>query len=317
MRRACCSISILMCGAWVQVACSSSDPAQPTFKGNAGSAGTQPGAAGATVAAGGSPVFVSSGGSNAGGSSGSIATAGAFFGGAGADSGNTGGISGGGMAGAATGGSANAGTGGAAMAACGVSTGSDMNIDDFEDGDTLVKLVDGRTGFWNTYNDGSVGGIYSSHAPTALLGHNASNGFCTDIKGFKSWGANIVANMSQPPCGYDASPYTGVCFWAKGMATGAGSAIFAVGTSDTVPVASGGTCLAACNAHYEHHVALTDTYTKFCYKWADFSAPTIAATATPKPTLDKSHIVQLEWKFPAKNMVSTDGSICIDDVTFE
>ena len=321
IQRTCYSVTIALCAASVQLACSS-DPSAPKYLAGAGSVGSNAGAAGAPIGAGGSPVAgstgsVVSGGAESGGASGASLAGGTFTGGAGADTMSAGGSGTAGSAGTAAGGAAGSGMGGAGIEACGVSTGSDKNIDDFEDGDTVVKLADGRSGYWQTYNDGSVGGVFSSHSPTALVGHNGSTGFCTDVSGFKAWGANLVANMGAPACGYDATPYSGVCFWAKGKAMGGSSVILAVGTKDTVPTGSGGACLVACNAHYEHKIALTDAYQQFCYKWSEFAAPTIAANATPKPPLDKSHIVQLEWKFPAKNKTSTDGSLCIDDVVFE
>ncbi len=192
----------------------------------------------------------------------------------------------------------------------------DPLIDDFEDSNIALKETDGRTGIWETFDDSSLTGVYSTRYPMGA-GHQGV-GWCTDVSGYAQWGANLVASMADPKCGYDASVYKGVCFWAKGKVTAGGPLIFAIGTNDTVPTTSGGKCKSAtsCNSHYELKLsgdnALTDSYKQYCVEWSKLALPSIAM---PKP-LDPSGIVQVEWKFPAGAGVSTDGTICVDDITF-
>ncbi len=289
---------------------SSADPAPPSFSfGDHASAGSSGAAAGGTTSATGIT----------GGTFSSAGTGTFVFGEAGTTS-SGGNASGGGQAGTAAtsggaAGSETGGMGGSTTVGCGKSTGVDPLIDDFEDGDNALKLVDGRNGPWETFDDGTVGALYSSRAPVAGSGRGGGSGFCTNISGYKAWGANLVATMNSPKCGYDASSYDGVCFWAKGKVTAGGPFVFAVGTSDTVPDSSGGTCTqkGRCNSHYEANPALQDTeYKQYCYKWTELKSPNIP---TP-PAFKNSAIVQIEWKFPAANTKSTDGSVCIDDVAF-
>lgn len=208
------------------------------------------------------------------------------------------------------------GGGGLAPVGCGISTGADALIDDFEDSNSLVAAVDARTGTWENFDDTSLTGSYAPKFPSALEGRDGSVGYCVTVKGYSEWGANLVANMSAPKCGYDASAYKGVCFWAKGSVEAGGPIIFAVGTSDTVPETSGGKCVTGCNSHYQLKLTgeheLTDAYKEYCVEWAALALPSV-----PQPkAMDSKAIVQMEWKFPAGAGESTDGQICIDDVRF-
>lgn len=304
----------LVCGAC------SSDPAAPLFglggQAGSGTGGSSSSTAGAT-ATGGSGTTVSGGtfGTGGTGTLPDFGSGGTTAGGTSASGGSGGETGGTDSGGSAAGGTEAGGTGGGAPAGCAKSTGADTLIDDFEDADMTLKLVDGRNGPWETFDDGTTGAAYSSRMPTAAMGRGGTTGFCTSISGYKAWGANLVATMASPKCGYDASTYDGVCFWAKGKVTAGGPFVFAVGTSDTVPESSGGTCTVQgrCNAHYEANPALEEgEYKQYCYKWSALKSPNIANP----PAFAKSSVVQIEWKFPAGNSKSTDGSFCVDDVSF-
>ncbi len=305
-------LAFAACAGFVGCGASDDEP-PPTFGGPTGSvAGSSSGApsnssagtfsaAGTFSSSGGAGTFPSGGGGNGG-------TAG---------TGTTGGLNDGGTAAGGTPSVAGSGGGGGSdPAGCGKSTGADPMIDDFEDVNGILKAVDGRSGIWENFDDTSLGGSYTPKFPTALLGKNGSAGYCVAVSGYSDWGANLVANMSAPKCGYDASAYKGVCFSAKGSVDAGGPIVFAVGTSDTVPETSGGKCVTGCNAHYQlkltGEAALTDEYKEYCVEWAQLALPTVPQ---PKP-LDATGIVQMEWKFPAGASKSTDGEICIDDVRF-
>jgi hypothetical protein len=303
---------LAVCGA-----CSSSDPEMPltAFGGQSsvGSSGTASGGAtsGTPVAGGtfGTAGTFGTGGTFGNGGTPGVDTAGTTSGGGSPSDAGTSGV-GGGAAGSEAGGVA-----GTAPVGCGKSTGADPLIDDFEDADTTLKLVDGRNGPWETFDDGTIGGVYAGKMPTAGTGRGGTAGFCTSITGYKAWGANLVASMNAPKCGYDASSYDGVCFWAKGKVTAGGPFVFAVGTSDTVPNGSGGMCTlqGRCNSHYEANPVLEEAdYKQYCYKWSELKSPNIP---TP-PAFASAGIVQIEWKFPAANAKSTDGNFCVDDVAF-
>jgi hypothetical protein len=290
----------------------SSDPETP-LGGSGGQPAAGSGGAAATMTAGNAAMGGSFSGTGAAGlpSFGTAGTTAVGGGGASsvAGSGGTGGTGG------TAGGTDAGGSGGGQTLGCAKSTGADPLIDDFEDGDTTLKLVDGRNGPWETFDDGSTGALYTTKTPTAAMGRAGTSGFCTSISGYKAWGANLVATMASPKCGYDASAYDGVCFWAKGEVTAGGPFVFAVGTSDTVPENSGGMCTqqGRCNAHYEANPVLQKAdYKQYCYKWAALKSPNIPNP----PTFSKGAIVQIEWKFPASSSKSTDGSFCLDDVSF-
>jgi hypothetical protein len=208
------------------------------------------------------------------------------------------------------------GSGGSAPAGCGKSTGTEPLIDDLEDGNTNAALVDGRSGVWETFDDSTLGGSFDPRAPTATQGRNASVGYCVSVSGYKQWGADLVVNMGSPKCSYDASAYKGVCFWARGKLDAGGPVEFSVATADTDPVTSGGACEANCNSHYRLKLtgdsALTEQYKQYCVEWAKLDLPRVPA---PKP-LDAKAIVHMEWKFPAGAGASTDGTLCVDDVSF-
>jgi len=308
--------------------CASSDDEKSPF-GFDSAGGT---ASGGTASVAGSSVggtFFSGTGSTSGasftpgGATSAPGVAGGGSGGSGGSAGSTAGTSTGGApetAGASSGGTAaeagSGGSGGSAPFVCGKAEGAAPLIDDFEDSNAFVAAVDGRSGVWENFDDSSLTGSYFPRSPTAAKGRNAGTGYCVAVSGYKEWGANLVANMSGTKCGYDASVYKGVCFWAKGSVAGGGPIVFAVGTDDTVPVASGGKCSANCNAHYQLKLtgesALTAEYKEYCAEWSELALPTISE---PKP-LDSKAIVQMEWKFPAGASVSTDGELCIDDVRF-
>jgi hypothetical protein len=290
---------LAICGACA----SSADPVAPSIgAGGQVSAGSSGAPVGGTVSTGGTFGTAGVGGTFVFGSAGTFSSSG---------NGGSGGVAGT----AGTGGAAGSDTGGSPAIACGKSTGSDPLIDDFEDGDMALEMVDGRNGPWETFDDGSLGGVYSSKAPAAGSGRGGGVGFCTNISGYEAWGANLVASMSSPKCGYDASAYDGVCFWAKGKVTAGGPFVFAVGTSDTVPDGSGGICAqqGRCNSHFEANPALQEAeYKQYCYKWPALKSPSILMP----PAFDDAKIVQMEWKFPAANTESTDGSFCVDDISF-
>jgi hypothetical protein len=315
-------LGVMLCGACAALSgCEASEEGSPAFGfGNSSGASS----AGSSSAAGSSVggTFVNGTGNVSGASFSPGGTPGATATGGGGSGGSTASVGGGGgtdAAGASVGGSsteAGSGGGGGGPFVCGKAAGAAPLIDDFEDSNTAVTELDGRSGIWENFDDSSLTGSYVPRAPTALQGRNASVGYCVAVSGYSVWGANLVANLAAPKCGYDASAYQGVCFWAKGSLSGGGPLVFAVGTDDTVPEASGGKCTANCNAHYQLKLsgdsALADQYKEYCVEWAGLAPPTITQ---PKP-LDAKAIVQLEWKFPAGAGVSTDGEICIDDVRF-
>lgn len=107
----------------------------------------------------------------------------------------------------------------ASIMTCGGAAGAGSPlIDDFEDGNLLSLPVDGRSGAWFTYTDGSAGCVASEVA-------DAGDGRALHLRGsgFTDWGAGFGTVMrwsqaDQKACVYDASSYRGLRFRAKGNA---------------------------------------------------------------------------------------------------
>jgi hypothetical protein len=159
-----------------------------------------------------------------------------------------------------TGGYADPGTGGTVSATGGTSSGactttvgagaSNGKIDDLEDNDHVIAPIDGRTGYWYTFNDKtgtqtpapeSVSG--SPFLPMAGGANGSSYAAATSGSGFKTWGAGMgftLNTQGTASCAFDASAYTGIRFWARGN----GAAVrMKVTTPATTPTTEGGTCV--------------------------------------------------------------------------
>jgi hypothetical protein len=202
---------------------------------------------------------------------------------------------------------------------CAASNGSDPVIDDFEALSPGIRNVDNRNGFWETFDDSTLGAIFEGKTPIEGVGRDGSHAWCSTVSGYTSWGANVVVSMLYPKCGYDATAYRGVCFWAKGRVDAGGPIVFSVGTADTVPLASGGTCGSDCWFNYQVDLTGLDenTYNQFCYTWDELRQ---VPWATVTSAFDAQAVLQMEWKFPAIGDADpkqpTDGTICIDDLSF-
>jgi hypothetical protein len=107
-------------------------------------------------------------------------------------------------------------------------TGSDVVLDNMEDGDHRVNLVQGRGGYWYSYNSGD-GTQTPAADPTGLgatpftMTPGGANGSAyaahTSGSGFPATGyAGIGFNFTDPMGSYDLSACSGIGFLAKGSA---------------------------------------------------------------------------------------------------
>ncbi len=230
------------------------------------------------------------GGASSGGTASGGASMGGTFSMAGAAGISTGGFAtGGSMSTGATGGIATAGStsaggsafggsnsiggaGGAPTVVCGAprhANGMQPLIDDMEDQDQFIDAVDGRSGSWFTYNDGT-GGVQTP-LPGANdffmenVGSDASGGrFVADTYGanFSSWGAGMGFVLSGG-CPYDATIYQGVHFYLR--SDNEPTQIYVMlPTAATTPIAYGGTCDtssgATCYDDYQTRVIADTTW---------------------------------------------------------
>ncbi len=133
---------------------------------------------------------------------------------------------------------------------------------------------------------------------------------------------------------FDASNYTGISFWARGIAPNGGNAIVKLQVAETTPqttAASGnkntGTCPGDTNTCKppSYSFPLTDTWTQQKVKWADFS-PGDAAGTPVQP--NGNNLYQIQWEAgllfapdttdPSKYVaVPAPYDLQIDDVAFE
>lgn len=220
-------------------------------------------------------------------------------------SGGTPGGNGGGGAGtgaaAATGGAA----GGGATAAV-----VDL-IDDFEDGNSQILPSEGRSGFWQTTNDGA--GVQTPSSDAALSATlepargDSSRALHTTGSGFDRWGAAVRTDFNQQGFesqAYDVSGYTGLKLWAR---TGNGD-------TDTVRVqiVTPGTedgCF-TCADHFGSDAQLTAEWQEFTLPFAEMEQQ---GWGMPQlSSFDLENALGLQFTF-ARN---DDFDVWIDDVGF-
>ncbi|HVY25811.1 MAG TPA: hypothetical protein VHB79_04640 [Polyangiaceae bacterium] len=248
-----------------------------------------------------------------------------------AGTGATAGSSGGNMA--AAGNAGVAGSGGSnALAGSGGSGGAAPqldSIDDLEDGNRTIRLVANpkRDGLWDTGNDGSgsqtpaPGGFM----PTLLNGNgpHGTDDYAAYTKGsgFTGYGAFLKVDMRNwpvyeqtPP--YDASPYSGISFWAK---VGAGSTKlvrirFVSGDSDP----RGGKCQPPsanpphdqlCFNHYFAELTLSTAWKLYTVAFADFSQ---GVDGKLSPQIDLAEMYGLELLFAG----GAGFELWLDDLSF-
>ena len=186
-------------------------------------------------------------------------------------------------------------------------------IDTMEDGDSVICLEEGRIGQWYTFNDGTgtqmppasttmdatpiAGGRGASH----LAMHTSGNG-CT------GWGDGLGLNLNTPPDGaiapYDASGYSGISFWARGI----GMTHFVVPEVGTAAPKDGGTCPEACADSYGTLVDLHPTWKQTKISFDDLAQLGIGTWAQflPRTLLAMQFIVPCEGPF----------DLWIDDLAF-
>jgi hypothetical protein len=181
-------------------------------------------------------------------------------------------------------------------------------IEDGEDGDNRILQRDGRGGYWFTFQDSSgskiePAGQFKMGAPgrdsaraARMRGHMASSG--------SSIYAGMGFQLSDPAGAYDASPYTGVTFWAKGP----GRVRFEMPDVNTAP--GGGRCKDCYNDNGVV-IALESEWRKYTirFDWLE-QRP---GWGDPAPGLTKSEVYAMEWEFGG---AGRDFDISIDDIAF-
>ena len=182
-------------------------------------------------------------------------------------------------------------------------------IDDFEDSDSMLFTVGGRTGVWTSMSNGTSTMLFavpsnSCAARGSWAGHFAGAGF-TD------WGASVTGYLMAQggpfAVPYDGSHYSGISFWAAtGSSRDATPIELGFSTIDTVT--NGGVCT-ACFDYYREAIQLTHSWKRFVLRFADLKQSGLGRPQVPE--MDTEKLVGLViW--PEKQF-----DMWIDDIRFE
>lgn len=184
-------------------------------------------------------------------------------------------------------------------------------IDDFEGDGISIPNVDGRNGGWYSYHDGTNGSLNPypyehTYGDDAYAGEGAGR---IHGGGFVSWGAEIGVGLYYTAlgmCPYDASPYDGITFWARGNVP----VFVRFSTTQTVPVAEGGSCTAGpyCWADWGVTISLTDEWQQYVVRWDELEAPTWGV----QTTFDPAEVMLIHWQ----DLTATEFDIWIDELAF-
>lgn len=186
-------------------------------------------------------------------------------------------------------------------------------LDDLEDGDNQVAKLNGRDGYWYTFQDeagstitpkgdfastpgGPVGfpGIPDSKLTATMRGKIAPVG--------ESLYVGMGMNFKNPKSLYDVSPAVGISFWGKGP----GRVRMEVMDVNTSP--EGDRC-EKCYNHFGVELYLSKD-------WLRYTVPFAKLTQQPgwgdrAPELTRTAVYGVQWLFKTAN---TEYEISIDDV---
>jgi hypothetical protein len=175
----------------------------------------------------------------------------------------------------ATGGTTDVGSGGTtATGGTTTTTAVPLNvIDDLEDGDGNIYPIDGRLGYWHTFNDGSSAGeqkpewgsrIFIAEPITDRSGSNYAA--WTAGHGFTNWGAGIAVYVTDRAAYYDASKYQGITFWAKVDPESTNQVRFDI--TDVQTESDGGYCKSCWN-YFGRTISLSTKWQRYGFVWGD------------------------------------------------
>jgi len=206
----------------------------------------------------------------------------------------------GGQAGGAIGGGTTGGFGGGMPLMCSptapIATGLQPLIDSMDDGDIYISPLEGRSGSWFVYNDGSSTGFQQPTPPTFYMDLNVQDPSGGNVvantfgKGFSSWGAGMGFVFNNG-CSYNAKVYSGITFYARSE-IGPTSIYVLVGTSATTPIDAGGACSGVCYDAFQLPIGLDRDWQKYTIA---FSALTQQGWGTPA-FFDRTTLVNVNFQ---------------------
>jgi len=185
-------------------------------------------------------------------------------------------------------------------------------IEDWEQKDSLILRLDGRSGGWVTYDDGT--GVQRPAArfpllPSLIPGGRSGSKQALHISGtrFSNWGVTFGAELADAAC-YDASAYAGIEFWAKGP----GRLKVGVQMIDVQSEKYGGQCKKACYNAHRRELELAPKWAKYSVPWTDLRQPE-GTGEFERIALDPRRIRFLEFGVAAEH---TPFDLWIDDISF-
>lgn len=166
--------------------------------------------------------------------------------------------------------------------------------------DEEIPMVDGRVGFWFTFNDGTLDGMQTptpgGFQPSGEGADGTAYSARTFGSGFGEWGAGLAVSLNNNfdgNCPYDGSTYDGLSFWARGT----GTVRFMVVTRATAPEPMGGSCdpmAMQCDDHHGVSITLSPEWTLHQVAWSDLAQQGWGAPAD----FDAADLTELQWQSP-------------------
>lgn len=160
------------------------------------------------------------------------------------------------------------GEGMAAVRCGGVLVGSELRIDDFEDGNAIPRPAPDREGFWTIGHDDTDGVLVPDGSPDPVVGGANGSRYALHVSasGFSEWGVNVDAHLRVPSgglsCPYDASNTRGIGLYLKGT----GQLRVGAATAGTVATEFGGHCEPQTQVCWDVHVRLVPLTEEWTYE---------------------------------------------------
>jgi len=187
----------------------------------------------------------------------------------------------------------------------GDTSGPRVLIDDLEDQDTSILPRDGRQGSWFAFDDGS-GGTRTEPMLTPTTRGTSKSAICISGQGFTGWGGGVAFDLNNPGGTrqlYDASAYTGISFWARGLATPF-RAMVVDEYSDPAPMLCSG-----CYDHFQAPFTPTDDWKEYTLSWPQLKQQ---GFGDMQPNVCAADIFALQFQWSG----SAPFELCLDDVAF-
>ena len=179
-------------------------------------------------------------------------------------------------------------------------------IDDLEDGDSAILANGGRQGSWFAFDDGSGGTRTEPHIEPANRGAS-QHAMCISGSGFTSWGGGIALDLNNAGgtrALYDASAYTGIGFWARGLPVQF-RAMVVDEYSDPAP----GLC-SGCYDHFQVPFTPSSEWQHYAFSWKQLMQQ---GFGDMEPNVCASNVFALQFQWPGGG---APFELCLDDVAF-